>query len=207
MVWMRILQQGKGKRSFSCCLFVLLISTVPAHAETPFLQRALQVMQGGGGTQVVAAPASVEVAFSPGGGATDLVVRAIGSAKQSIHVAAYSFTSRPIAKAMGEARRAGVDVDVVVDHEQINKGSHSVVSYLLSMNIPVRVDIVHTLQHDKYMVIDGKTVETGSFNYTAAAEQHNSENVLVLWNAPQLAGAYAANWKSLWDQAEVYRGR
>ena len=192
---------------FLLCLLSAAFFSLPSHADAPLLQRALQVLQGGTGSRVVASPSSVEVAFSPAGGATDLVVKAIVSAKQSIHVAAYSFTSRPIAKALGEARRAGVDVDVVVDHEQINKGSHSVVSYLLSMNIPVRVDIIHTLQHDKYMVIDGKTVETGSFNYTAAAEQHNAENVLVLWNAPQLAAAYADNWKSLWDQAEVYAGR
>ena len=186
---------------------MLFILTTPAHADTPLLQRALQVLQGSSGSRVVAPPASVEVAFSPSGGATELVVKAIASAKQSIHVAAYSFTSRPIAMAIADARRAGLDVDVVVDHEQIAKGNHSVVSYLVSMNVPVRVDIVHTLQHDKYMVIDGKTVETGSFNYTAAAEQHNSENVIVLWNAPQLSAAYEDNWKSLWQQAEVYAGR
>ena len=156
---------------------------------------------------MVPSPASVEIAFSPGGGATDLVVKAIASAKQSIHVAAYSFTSRPIAKALAEAHKAGIDVDVLVDHSQIEKDNHSVTAFLIVAKIPLRVDIVHALQHDKYMVIDGKTVETGSFNYTAAAEQHNSENVIVLWDDPALAAAYGENWKSLWDQAETYSGQ
>jgi phosphatidylserine/phosphatidylglycerophosphate/cardiolipin synthase-like enzyme len=69
---------------------------------------------------------------------------------------------------------------------------------LAAARILVRADVVHTLQHDKYMVIDGKSVETGSFNDTAA-EQHNSENVILLGSAPKLAAAYGANWQSLWD--------
>jgi phosphatidylserine/phosphatidylglycerophosphate/cardiolipin synthase-like enzyme len=191
---------------FSVFFFATILLAFPAHAAPTLVQRALQVLQGGG-SQVVPSPASVEIAFSPGGGATDLVVKAIASAKQSIHVAAYSFTSRPIAKALAEAHKAGIDVDVLVDHSQIEKDNHSVTAFLIVAKIPLRVDIVHALQHDKYMVIDGKTVETGSFNYTAAAEQHNSENVIVLWDDPALAAAYGENWKSLWDQAETYSGQ
>jgi phosphatidylserine/phosphatidylglycerophosphate/cardiolipin synthase-like enzyme len=135
------------------------------------------------------------------------VVKAIASAKSSICVAAYSFTSRPIAKALVAAHQAGVDVNVIVDHAQIEKDSHSVITYLVSEKIPVRADIVHTLQHDKYMVVDFKTVETGSFNYSAAAEHNNSENVVVLWDGPKLAAVYADNCKSLWDKAEPYKGQ
>ena len=187
-------------------LFSFLLSFSPALAAPNLIQRAVQALQGGG-SRVVASPASVEIAFSPGGGATDLVVKAIAAAKKDIRVAAYSFTSRPIAKALIEAHQAGVDVQVVIDHGQIAKSAHSVSGSLIAAQIPVRVDIVHALQHDKYIVIDSKTVETGSFNYTAAAEQHNSENVVVLWDAPQLASAYGDDWKSLWNQAESYDER
>jgi phosphatidylserine/phosphatidylglycerophosphate/cardiolipin synthase-like enzyme len=187
------------------CASVFLAFSSPALADPSLVQRAMQALQGGG-AQTMPPPTSVEVAFSPDGGSTDLVLKAIRASKQSIRVAAYSFTSRPIAKALIEARKAGVDVAVVVDHEQIEKDSHSEAAYLAAQGIPVRVDIVHALQHDKYMVIDGKNVETGSFNYTAAAEQHNSENVIVLWDDPKLATAYADNWKNLWDAAESYSG-
>src|ERR1035437_7092396 len=57
----------------------------------------------------------LEVAFSPNGGATDLVIKVIHSAKTSIRVLAYSFTSAPIAQALVEAHKHGVDVQVVVD--------------------------------------------------------------------------------------------
>ncbi|MGB9153518.1 MAG: phospholipase D family protein [Alphaproteobacteria bacterium] len=198
---------GNFLRKLSVGLAALgLLSVHTVFAEDTLVQRALHVLQGGG-AQVMPPPVSVELAFSPNGGATELVIKAIGAAKQSIHVAAYAFTSRPIAKALVDARKAGIDVEIVVDHEQIEKDNHSEAAYLASQNIPVRVDIVHALQHDKYMVIDSKSVETGSFNYTAAAEQHNSENVIVLWDDPKLADAYAKNWKSLWDAAEAYSGR
>jgi hypothetical protein len=50
--------------------------------------------------------ASAEIAFSPHGGATDLVVRTIASAHHTVRVAAYSFTSKPIALALlADARR------------------------------------------------------------------------------------------------------
>ena len=188
---------------------IFLFSTFPTSAfseNDSLIQRTIHAIQGDG-AQTVPSPTSVEVAFSPNGGATALVVKAIMSAKQSIHVAAYSFTSRPIAKALVDAHKAGIDVEIVVDHDQIQKDNHSEAAWVAAAGIPVRVDIVHVLQHDKYMVIDGKNVETGSFNYTNAAEVHNSENVVVMWDAPQLAATYEADWKNLWAQAESYAGR
>ena len=56
----------------------------------------------------------LEIAFSPKGGSTALVIKVIHSAKTSIRVLAYSFTSAPIAKALVDAHKRGVDVQVVV---------------------------------------------------------------------------------------------
>ena len=58
---------------------------------------------------------TVTVAFSPDGGATEAVVAVIAEARQSVHVAAYSFTSGPIAQALIHAHRRGVEVEAVLD--------------------------------------------------------------------------------------------
>jgi phosphatidylserine/phosphatidylglycerophosphate/cardiolipin synthase-like enzyme len=58
--------------------------------------------------------------------------------------------------------------------------------------------------HDKYMVIDGKDVETGSLNYSGAAATKNSENALVLWNYPLMAEPYLNHWQSRWRQASYF---
>jgi phosphatidylserine/phosphatidylglycerophosphate/cardiolipin synthase-like enzyme len=49
-------------------------------------------------------------------------------------------------------------------------------------------------------------VEEGSFNYTAAAESRNAENVLVLHDA-EVAGRYGREWDRLWAESEVVKAR
>ena len=57
-------------------------------------------------------PAATEerlaVYFSPKGGCTEAVVGALGKAKQTVLVQAYSFTSAPIAKALVDAHKRGL---------------------------------------------------------------------------------------------------
>jgi phosphatidylserine/phosphatidylglycerophosphate/cardiolipin synthase-like enzyme len=159
-----------------------------------------------GGGHAVPAGGTLEVAFSPKAGATELVVKAIASAKKSIRLAAYSFTSKPIAQALVDAHKRGVDVQVVVDKSQKSE-RYTSATFLANIGIPVRVDSMHAIQHNKFMVIDGAHVETGSFNYTSAAEQRNAENVMVIWNNPRLATTYADNWLVHWEHSEPYAAR
>jgi len=56
------------------------------------------------------------VAFSPNGGATELVVKTIERAKSVALVQAYSFTSAPIAQALSQTKARGVDVRVILDN-------------------------------------------------------------------------------------------
>ena len=62
-----------------------------------------------------AAPASIQVYFSPKGGCTEAVVDALTKAKSTVLVQAYSFTSAPIAKALTDAHRRGVKIQVILD--------------------------------------------------------------------------------------------
>ena len=61
---------------------------------------------------------SWQVHFSPNGGCTEAVVKALDNAKTSVQVQAYSFTSAPIAKALVGAHRRGVRVTVILDKSQ-----------------------------------------------------------------------------------------
>lgn len=60
--------------------------------------------------------------------------------------------------------------------------------------------------HDKFAVVDGATVETGSFNFTASAENHNGENVPVLHDAG-VAQRYGQEWERLWSASEELKAR
>lgn len=151
-----------------------------------------------------AAPASsqTEAAFAPDPAALGLVLKAIQSARQSIHVAAYVFTSKPVAQALLTAQRAGIEVAVVADGKE-NSGRYSATRFLADQHIPVRLNARYAIFHNKFMIIDAMHVQTGSFNYSAAAASKNAENVLVVWNAPELAARYERQWQRLWQEAET----
>ena len=144
---------------------------------------------------------SAQVYFSPQGGCTQAVVAAIGAAKQSILVQAYSFTSAPIAASLKEAHDRGVDVRVILDKSQRTEPYRGL-TFLVHAGVPVWVDAVHAIAHNKVMVIDGETVITGSFNYTKAAEEKNAENLLVVKDG-NLALLYAENWKAHRNHSEA----
>jgi phosphatidylserine/phosphatidylglycerophosphate/cardiolipin synthase-like enzyme len=147
------------------------------------------------------AGASFDVGFSPDGTSLPLVLQGINNAKKSIHVAAYSFTSKPIAEALVKANKRGIEVKVVADQKS-NSGKYSATTYLANNGVPVRLDGNYAIFHHKFMVIDGSNLETGSFNYSAAAVKSNAENVLLLTNVTALASTYDKEWLKLWNEAQ-----
>ncbi|RCL02960.1 MAG: Cardiolipin synthase [Candidatus Tokpelaia sp. JSC161] len=142
--------------------------------------------------------ASYEVGFSPHGNSLNLVLKGIAKAQSSILIAAYSFTSKPIASALLKAHKRGVQVEIVADQKE-NRKAYSAVSFMANQGIPVRLNNHFQILHDKFMIIDGQHLETGSFNYTAAATNRNAENVLLLLNVKPLADQFTHEWKILWN--------
>ena len=146
---------------------------------------------------------NIRVYFSPHGGCTEAVVKAVHDARQQILVEAYSFTSEPIAVALIEASKRGVDVEVILDKSQ--EQARGTEADLISENgIPTYIDSAYRIAHDKVMVIDGSKVITGSFNFTKSAENYNAENLLVISNDPPLANQYAESWNKHLAQSKLF---
>ncbi len=61
---------------------------------------------------------SIEVFFSPKGGCTDAIIKELKAAKTTVLVQAYWFTSASIAKALVEAHKRGVRVEVILDRSR-----------------------------------------------------------------------------------------
>lgn len=170
---------------------------------TPLLCIAL-VLQAGCAVHAPVARAAdsrIEVGFSPDDGAEALVLKVIASAHHTIRLASYLFTSRPVVHALIAAKRRGVDVKILIDDRgNRDAASRAAIRLVVNAGIPTRVISVYAIHHDKYIVVDGRSTETGSFNYTHAAAHSNSENVLVVWNNPAVAAQYLAHWESRWTQ-------
>src|SRR5215472_1489095 len=138
------------------------------------------------------------VCFTPGQDCTDRVVSEIANAKREILVQAYSFTSVPILAALKAAHGRVVDVQVIVDKSSARQSAsgsrYSAATYLTNAGITVWVDTKVAIAHNKVMVVDGARFITGSFNFTAAAQNHNAENLIVLEDQA-LEPEYKANWE------------
>ena len=137
-------------------------------------------------------PRNTAVYFSPDGGGTEAIVREIDEARQRIWVLAYSFTSAPIAEALVAAHKRGVEVLAVLDKSN-QTGKYTAATFLTNAGITTLIDDQHAIAHNKVMVIDDRTLITGSFNFTKAAETRNAENLLVMNHVPDLARMYARN--------------
>ncbi len=145
-----------------------------------------------------------EVYFSPHGGCTEAVLLELNKAKSTILVQAYSLTSAAIAKALLDAHKRGVKVEVILDKSQRTQ-KYSSATFLYNQGISVKIDAQHPIAHNKVMIIDGETVFTGSFNFTKAAEENNAENLLVIRDG-KLAERYIKNWQEHGRHSEVYNG-
>lgn len=142
----------------------------------------------------IAALAESSVCFTPGEDCSGLIVSELNGARATVLVQAYSFTSAPIAKALVDAHKRGVDVRVILDKSQRSE-RYSSLTFLHNAGIPVWIDDRVAIAHNKVMVIDGSTVITGSFNFTKSAQERNAENVVIIRD-PAIADRYTSNWKA-----------
>jgi phosphatidylserine/phosphatidylglycerophosphate/cardiolipin synthase-like enzyme len=197
-------------RRFIVC--AALLALAPLAGANSFTAGLLDKVRNTVAAEPASAPdtQTVEVAFSPDGRAEALVLKVIRAAKTSIRLAGYTFTSPAVVRALTDAKKRGVDVAVVVDYknnlvESRSNTSRQALNLLVNAGVPTRTVSVYPIHHDKYIVVDGLHVETGSFNYTTAAARRNSENVVVLWNNPDAARQYIAHWQSRWEQGQQYQ--
>jgi phosphatidylserine/phosphatidylglycerophosphate/cardiolipin synthase-like enzyme len=140
--------------------------------------------------------AAIRTYFSPNGGIREAILNEIKKARKSIQVMAFVFTDNELADAMLARQQKGVVIEGVFDECLIDSRSH----YYTFRNARARVrrDGNQALMHHKVIVIDGKTVITGSYNFTNAAEQYNNESVVFI-TSRDIATAYADEFSRLMD--------
>lgn len=150
----------------------------------------------------------VQVGFSPEGSARELVLQVINQAHTSIQMIGYSFQATDIAQALVNAHARGVNVRIVIDKKRNRAtASKKAMQFIASNGIELRIDGHYHIQHDKTMIVDGKIVETGSFNFAPSAETENSENVVVIRDMPDVTRQFINHWQSRWEQGVAYQGK
>ena len=149
-------------------------------------------------------PFSVSAHFSPKGGCTDAVLDQLGRAKKEIVVLARSFSSERLAKGLLEAKLRGVRVDVILDRQN-EKDPTSDLHLFAEQGLAPALDTHFTCLHDNLVLIDGKTVLLGSFDFTRQAEEENSDGLLVLAGHPAVASACRKHFQDARSHAREFR--
>lgn len=205
---------------WTCVLFTAYLATSNASAFDygGVVDRALKFgesvsqLASSSTDSVVGEAGKVEVGFSPNGAALPLILKVINSSKETIDVMAYSFTSADITRALLNAQKRGVRVRVLADHKHNTatnsaKYAQSAMSSLTTAGAEVRLTDEFAIFHDKVVLSDSLHVQTGSFNYSKAAAKSNSENVVVMWSAPDIAKEYSNHFESRWRKGKRFNGR
>lgn len=145
-----------------------------------------------------AAEGEIEVAFAPRDDTEKVVIELIRSARRSLEVQAYAFTSRNIADAMVAAQRRGVRVEVLADAQMNRREKGNAIGRLLAAGVPVAFETRYNAAHNKVIIVDAEgprcALLTGSYNFTWSANNRNAENLLIVRDHCALARAYRANW-------------
>ncbi|HMB66466.1 MAG TPA: phospholipase D-like domain-containing protein [Candidatus Bathyarchaeia archaeon] len=118
-----------------------------------------------------------------------------------IEIAAYAFTNENIAQALIDAIKRGVKVSLVMDRSQTKGSQASLHDELEKAGTIIRlISPPGGIMHDKFIIVDGKNVEWGSYNYTGRAEDANFENATFVSNT-NLAQQYHTDFATIYNQA------
>jgi phosphatidylserine/phosphatidylglycerophosphate/cardiolipin synthase-like enzyme len=143
----------------------------------------------------------IEVYFSPDDGVAARVVELILEAESRVDFMAFSFTADPIADALLDQARRGVSVSGVFEARQVDSNIGTEYGRLRGAGLDVHLDGNPQNMHHKVIIIDGRIVITGSYNFSASAEQRNDENVLIIHNA-KVASYFLDEFTRVMDQAQ-----
>lgn len=123
------------------------------------------------------------------------LVELIENAADYIDVSVYAINNKRLIGALIAAHRRGVKVRVLTDRLQA-AGNSSRIWDLIEAGVPLRVHTHKRIMHTKVGVYDGKSVSSGSLNWTEPAVYKNEEVCDIFINAPD----YAAQHQKLFDE-------
>ncbi len=150
-------------------------------------------------------PASPHVAvyFTPAShvdtdGVDDQLLAFLQGADKSILCAFYKLEWMDAAQVLIEQHRAGIAVKIVCDSDYADRDA---LRACIAAGIPAVLDERSALMHNKFCIVDGDRVWTGSMNVTENGLFRNDNNVIVVIS-PQLAANYTAEFGEMFVERE-----
>ncbi len=134
--------------------------------------------------------------FSGQGSIGKAVIESIRGANERLTLALYGFDNSDLADELLQLVKKKVVVRLKIDTARsASKKIVAIVDKLKAGGVEVQAVASTGRNHNKFAVIDGKRVLTGSYNWTLKSED-NWENLLIL-DCPELAKAYESEWERI----------
>ena len=130
----------------------------------------------------------LEVYFSPDDGVLDHLLDVVDNAQESIYFLAFSFTADPLAEAIIARSQNGVTVAGVMEESQAESNIGGDYKLFITSGVKVLLDGNPRNMHHKVIIIDKQTIITGSYNFSANAENINDENLVIIRDHLNLCG-------------------
>ncbi len=131
---------------------------------------------------------TVGVYHSGSYGATDAIITELYNAKSEILVQAYPLTSVPIAKALIDAKKRGIKIEVVLDKSQ-GWEKYIPPDLVGSARIVTFIDDKHGIDPNMIIIVDRNILITGGRNFS------NGENILIIKEHKPLVDLYIQDFK------------
>lgn len=145
--------------------------------------------------EIVLGDVRIECYFAPEDGVRAEIIEELREARETIDFMAFAFTSNEIAEAMARRIRGGVRVRGLF--ETRNAGSeYARDDWLAAQGASIYLDANPGAMHHKVIIVDGRTVVTGSYNFSNNAEERNDENCLIL-HSPAIGARFTTEFESL----------
>lgn len=139
--------------------------------------------------------AKVDFVFSPHAEAE--VVSFIGSARETVDIEMYTFSSDAMMKAVGNAVKRGVRVRIIMEPRVEDSRKQKVFDTLAALGAEMRwASLEYKLTHSKFVIVDGKKVLIGSINFSKSALNDNREADAVIEGVgvKEVAGIFETDW-------------
>lgn len=136
------------------------------------------------------------------GSIDEQLVAFINTATKTIDLAAYDFDLENVSNALAQAVSKGVRVRMVTDTDTItnkNQAIQKAFGVLKQANIPIVDDQRPAIMHNKFMVVDGAAVWTGSWNFTDGDTYRLNNNAIKI-ASPELAQNYTVEFEKMFVQ-------
>jgi phosphatidylserine/phosphatidylglycerophosphate/cardiolipin synthase-like enzyme len=134
-------------------------------------------------------------------GIDEQLAASIDNVQSTLDIAAFELNSEAITQAIIRAHERGVAVRIVTDDEHGIEDDDSTIIELEAYEIPIVDDDRSGLMHNKFMIMDGIIVWTGSMNYTQNGVFRNNNNLMSM-RSRRAVEAYQAEFDEMFERGE-----